>query len=213
MSKPLAVAAVAWSVISAVFMTPGSAAAQDVNTGSIRGTISGVACAENVTVYIEKAPGEYPPPEEPAEMDQVKLEFVPHVLPIVKGTTVRFHNHDPVAHNITWPACCNGAYPSYSLGMWDQGIVKEFTYDTEGRITLLCKIHPRMEAFIIVLQNPFWGLTDKEGTYEIREVPPGEYTLKTRCCKSCRKLEPKSAKVTVTAGKATVQDFSPFNRR
>ncbi len=209
MQRPVAIAVVVLSLVCFVLVAAGIAAEQDAGTGSIRGTISGVPCAEDVLVYIEKAPGEYPPPEEPAEMDQVKLEFVPHVLPIVKGTAVRFHNHDPVSHNITWPACCNGAYPSYSLGMWDQGIVKKFTYNEEGKITLLCKIHPRMEAFIIVLQNPFFGLTGKDGTYEIREVPPGEYSLKTLCCKSCRRLEPKVAKVTVAAGSVTVQDFSP----
>jgi hypothetical protein len=91
--------------------------------------------------------------------------------------------------------------------MWDQGIVKDFTYDEEGKITLLCKIHPRMEAHLVVLQNPFFATASKEGTYEIKDVPPGEYVLRAWSPKP-RKRKPKSANVTVAAGRVTVQDFS-----
>ena len=73
-------------------------------TGTIKGTISvsGVKSPENVLVYLKKVAGDWPPPEEPAEMDQAKLAFIPHVLPIVKGTTVRFLNNDPILHNVFW---------------------------------------------------------------------------------------------------------------
>ncbi len=207
MNKPVAIAVVVLSVVCFVFMAPGIAGEQDVKTGSIKGKLIGFRSPEHVVVYVEKVPGEHPAPEEPVALDQVKLEFVPHVLPIVKGTTVRFHNHDPVSHNITWPACCNGAYPSHSLGMWDEGNTKNFTYDKEGKLTLLCKVHPRMEAHVVVVQNPFFATGSKKGTYEIKGVPPGEYSLQAWSPKP-RNRKPKSAKVTVTAGRATVQDFS-----
>ena len=73
-------------------------------TGSIKGqiTASGVRDTENVLVYVEKAPGEFPPPKDPATMDQQKLTFVPNVLPILKGTKVKFNNSDPVLHNVFW---------------------------------------------------------------------------------------------------------------
>ena len=208
MKKPVAIAVVVLSVVYLVLMAPGIAAEQDVNTGSIKGKLLGFRNAEHVVVYIEKVPGEHPAPEEPVELDQVRLEFVPHVLPIVKGTTVRFHNNDPVTHDISWPACCNGAYPSRSLGMWDKGNTKNFTYDMEGKLTLLCKIHPRMEAHVVILQNPFFATGSKEGTYEIKGVPPGEYAIQMWSPKPWE-CEPESAKVTVTAGRATVLDFSP----
>ncbi len=207
MKRPVAVAVVVLSVVCFVFTAPGIAAEQDVNTGSIQGKLIGYPDPQNVVVYIDNVPGEHPPPEELVELDQVKLEFVPHVLPVVKGTTVRFHNNDPVSHDITWPACCGGAYPSHSLGTWDKGNTKDFTYAKEGKLTLLCKVHPRMEAHVVVLQNPFFTKGNEEGTFEIKEVPPGEYLLKAWCPKP-RKRKPKVAKVTVAAGKVTDQDFS-----
>ncbi len=207
MFKTVAIATFALSVVYCVSVASEAVGEQDVNTGSIKGKLLGFHSPENVVVYIETVPGNYSPPEQPVEMDQIKLEFVPHVLPIVKGTTVKFHNNDPVRHNIIWPACCGGAYPGHSLGMWNKGNTKNFTYDKEGKVMLLCKVHPKMEGHIVVLQNPFFTIGSKEGTYEIREVPPGEYVLKAWSPKQ-RKRKPKSAKVTVTAGKVTVQNFS-----
>ncbi len=207
MYKTVAIAVIALSVACGVLAAPGGVAAQDIDTGTIRGKLIGFRSPEYVVVYIDNVPGEHPPPEQPAELDQVKLEFVPHVLPLVKGTTVKFHNNDPVSHNITWPACCGGAYPSHSLGMWDKGSTRTFTYDKEGKLTLLCKIHPRMEAHVVVLQNPFFAKGSEEGTFEIKGVPPGEYLLEAWAPKP-RNRKPVLAKVTVTAGKVTVQDFS-----
>lgn len=207
MAKHVVTVAVVLSTITFVLGAPGIAAGQNVNTGSIKGKLLGFRSPKHVIVYIAEMPGEYPPPGEIAEMDQVKLKFVPHVLPIVKGTTIRFHNSDPITHDITWPACCNGAYPSYSLGTWGKGDSRDFTFDKEGMVTLLCKIHPRMEAHIAILQNPFFTMGSKEATYEIRKIPPGEYVLKAWSPKP-RNRKPVLTRVNVTAGSVTVQDLS-----
>lgn len=179
--------------------------------GSIKGeiTVSGVRSPENVLVYIEKAPGNYPPPKQPAHMDQIKLTFTPTVLPIVKGTTVRFLNSDPLLHNVFWPKGKN--YRKRNLGTWGKGKSKKVTFDKEGEVTLLCNVHPEMEGHIVVLQNPFFAVVGKEGTYEIKNVPPGSYTVKTWYLKP-KKLRSKSAKAKVVAGKATELDFSLSRR-
>ncbi len=177
-------------------------------TGSIRGTISvsGVKSPENVLVYLKKVTGDWPPPEEPAEMDQAKLAFIPHVLPIVKGTTVRFLNNDPILHNVFWPK--NKSYSARNLGTWGKGGAKKYKFKKLGAVVLLCNVHPEMEGHIIVLQNPFFTVVDnKDGEYEIDNVPPGNYTLKTWYSKP-KKLRSKSEKVKVAAGKATEQNFS-----
>ena len=181
-------------------------------TGSIKGTVSasGVRSPENVLVYIEKAPGEYPPPKEPAEEDQVKLKFIPFVLPIVKGTTVKFLNSDPLLHNVFWPK--GKGYSGRNLGTWGKGASKKIKFDKLGEVVLLCNIHSEMEGHIVVLQNPFFAVVDKEGTYEIKNVPPGDYKVKTWYSKP-KKLRSKSAKVTVKAGGATELDFSLSRRR
>lgn len=191
----------------------GLAVAQDAKTGSIKGEISvrGVRNAENVLVYVVEIPGEHNPPAEPAEVDQQKLAFVPHVLPIVKGTTVEFQNNDSLLHNVFWLKSRDGSYPSKNLGSWGKGGTKRFTFDKEGSVVLLCNIHPEMEGHIVVLQNPAFVVVGKDGLYEIKDVPPGEYTVKTWYSQP-RKLRSKSAKVTVKAGESTELDFSLSRR-
>ncbi len=178
-------------------------------TGTIKGqiTVSGVKDVENVLVYVEKAPGEYSPPAQEAGVDQQKLTFIPRVLPILKGNTVKFQNSDPVLHNVFWQKSDDGSYAARNLGPWGKGGSKDFTFDKEGSVVLLCNVHPEMEGHIVVLQNPFFTLAGKDGAYEIKGVPPGEFSVKA-WYPNPKKLKAKTAKVMVTAGQATQLDFS-----
>ncbi len=187
--------------------------ADDAKAGTISGEVSvrGVRSPENVLVYLEKVEGDWKPPKEVSHMDQKKLLFIPRVLPIVKGTKVEFLNSDPVLHNVFWPKSKDGSYKGRNLGTWGKGGKRDVTFDKEGSVVLLCNVHPEMEAHIVVLQNPFFGLVDKDGSYEITGVPPGEYTLKT-WYENPKKLRPKSEKVTVKAGDTTQADFSLSRR-
>ncbi len=203
------VTAVGSMLIWSGFAMFGTALGQAAETGTIKGeiTASGVRNPENVVVYIKQAPGEYKPSAKPAVMDQRKLVFVPHVLPIVKGTTVVFRNSDPLLHNVNWLASKNGAYAANNLGTWGQGDSRKFTFDQLGHLVLLCNIHAEMEGHILVLQNPFFSVVGKEGTYEIKDVPPGSYTV-VAWYPQPRKLKAKSAEVTVEAGKTASLDFT-----
>ena len=122
MSRLVAVRLVTVCILAATIAASARAAGEG-KTGSIKGevTVSGVRSPENLVVYIDNVPGEYPPPAEPAEVDQKKLVFIPHVLPVVKGTTVVFKNGDPLLHNVFWPASDDGSYPPQNLGTWGQG--------------------------------------------------------------------------------------------
>ena len=91
----------------------------------------------------------------PAEMDQKRITFVPHVQPIVKGTTVEFLNSDPFPHNVFWPDSQSGAYVRHNLGAWRKGDRRAYTFEEEGSVMVICAIHSEMEAHIVVLQNPF----------------------------------------------------------
>ena len=125
-------------LVSLILLTSESTTQEksEKKTGSIKGKISvrGVRNPENVLVYIEKAPGEYPAPKKPAEMDQKKLEFIPHVLPIVKGTTVQFLNSDPILHNVFWPKSKDGSYKGRNLGTWGKWGMKTYTFKKEGSV-------------------------------------------------------------------------------
>jgi plastocyanin len=141
------------------------------------GTVTGVVKATpekylgETVVYIEKVPGTYPPRTE--TMDQKAMAFVPHVLTITKGDTVRFLNHDTVAHNVFSPD-----FGGYNLGTFPPGKVRTHVFnDTVGVYTQLCDIHPEMLAYIFVGQNPYSAVPDQTGRYVIENVPPGKYDL------------------------------------
>lgn len=157
---------------------------------------------KNVAVYIDKIPGkEFPPPEKHAVMDQLNLVFVPHVLPVLVGTTVDFVNSDSVLHNVFTPDKCA---LKFNLGSYAKGVVKSQLFDKVGcRAVMLCNVHPEMEAWIVTVETPYYAVTDKEGNFTIEDVPPGTYTLKTWH----KRKKPIEQEVTVKAGETTEVTF------
>jgi plastocyanin len=146
--------------------------------GTITGTVTAKQkkYAANAVVYIQSVEDStFKPPSEPVVMDQKNLEFIPHVLPIVAGTTVRFENHDNVSHNVFSPDKCAG---KLNLGTWPPGESKDYTFKEAGcAATILCIVHPDMEAYVVVLQNPYYAVTGTDGSFTIHDVPAGKYTL------------------------------------
>src|SRR5487761_918693 len=167
--------------------------------GDVRGKVvaQGMRSPENIAVYIDSIPGKtFPPPAQHAVMDQHHLAFVPHALVVLKGTTVDFKNEDAVGHNVYWPAINRDRKLAHNMGTWPQGISKPFTFDVLGDVPLLCNVHPEMSGYIIVVPTPYFALTDKEGNYTIKDVPPGKYTLTTWS----EEAKPVTQAVTVGAG-------------
>lgn len=143
-------------------------------TGKVNTEASKTKYKANTLVYIEKATGNFKPPAKNPVMDQKNLVFVPRVLPVLVGTTVDFLNNDDVLHNVFTPDAC----AKFDLGTYPKGQVKSHKYDKEGcQTVVLCNVHPEMEAYVIVLQNPYFALTDKEGNFSIEKVPAGKYVL------------------------------------
>lgn len=144
--------------------------------GTITGTVSAPRSKykRDCVVYIEQVAGEFPPTKG-ARIDQKGLVFIPHVLPVVKGTTVEFLNHDDVLHNVFSP---DEIAEKFNLGTWPPGEIRTYTFNKIGSAVLLCNVHTEMEGYVVVLQNPYFCKTDKEGNYTIKDVPPGSYTLK-----------------------------------
>lgn len=147
-----------------------------VSAGTITGKVQvkGTRDHSNAVVYIASAPGQFAPQDSP-RMNQTSLSFQPAVLPIVVGTTVQFQNSDAVLHNVFTPSA---AGDHFNLGSWPKGQSKPYTFTKLGRVELLCNVHQEMHASILVLQNPFFSVTDKEGNFRIQNVPAGTYTLK-----------------------------------
>jgi plastocyanin len=139
---------------------------------AIAGTITGVATLqgkrnhENIVIYIEKV-GENPfnPPTEQAIIDQINLTFVPHVMPILVGSTINFPNSDKVRHNIFSPSKTK----KFNLGTYPVGTTKSVTFEKPGLglVVLLCNVHTEMSAFVLVLKNPYFAVTDETGAFSI----------------------------------------------
>ena len=149
--------------------------------GEIKGKVTAQGfSAENIAVYVDAIPGKtFDAPAQHVVMDQKKMTFVPHVLAVVKGTTVDFLNSDPVGHNVFWPSISGNKKLAHNMGTWPKGEKKSFQFNDLGVASLLCNVHPEMSGYIVVTPTPYFAVTNKEGEFAIKDVPPGHYTLKT----------------------------------
>ena len=192
-----------WSVIVSAILTVPRGALGDVG-GRVSGTVKVTGSASNAdaVVYLQQAAGAFAPPTKPVDMDQRSKTFIPHALPIVVGTTVRFLNNDATRHNVFSPD-----HEKYNLGTWRQGQTRDHTFGTCAKVPCvyaqLCLLHPEMEAYVVVLQNPFFATTNTDGRFEIINVPPGTYTLAVWHAKGQTQSKP----VTVDGAKLALVDF------
>jgi plastocyanin len=150
--------------------------------GDIKGKVSvqGLKSPVNIAVYVDAIPGKkFDAPAEHVVVDQKKMEFIPHVVVILQGTTVDFTNSDPVGHNVYWPSISGNKKLTHNLGTWPKGDKKSFQFNDMGVAPLLCNVHPEMSGYVVVVATPYFAVTDKDGNYEIKNVPAGKYTLKT----------------------------------
>ena len=167
--------------------------------GEIKGKVTahGMRSAENIAVYIDAISGKiFDAPSQHAMVDQKKMTFIPHVIVVLKGTSVDFLNSDPVGHNVYWPSVSGNKKLAHNLGTWPQGGKKTFVFADLGAVPLLCNVHPEMSGYVVVVPTPYFAVTDKEGSFTIKDVPAGHYTLKTWS----EEGKPATQPVEVTAG-------------
>jgi plastocyanin len=171
--------------------------------GEIKGhvTASGIRSSANIAVYVGEISGKtFTPPAKHVIMDQKDLKFVPHVLVVLKGTTVDFVNSDNTLHNVFWPELGGNRKLARNLGTWPKGQHKSFTFDNLGAAPLLCNVHQEMSGYIVVVPTPYFAVTNAQGDYVIKDVPAGKYTLKTWS----EEGKPLTQSIDVGAGAATV---------
>jgi plastocyanin len=194
---------ISYSVISAffIFITPLTTLAEE--SGYIKGIVKTPwVKLSRALVYLDRVEGrEFPPPEKNPFVSQKSFAFTPHVLPVLKGATVDFTNDDGVVHNVFAPP---GSAKRFNLGNYGAGVKKTVTFDKTGEVELRCNIHPEMLGYVIVLQNPYFALTDKKGNFEIGDIPPGKY----RMIVWHERFKEASQEVTIEAGKSVSVKFS-----
>jgi hypothetical protein len=148
---------------------PGDVAKQDIEIGPDRGIA-------DVFVYVKSGiSGTYPPPATAATIDQKGCRYTPHVFGVVAGQNIDILNSDPTLHNIHSLPEKN---EPFNLAMPVQGMKYTKKFDQpEVMIRIKCDVHGWMAAYCGVLSHPFFAVTAADGTYTIKNLPAGTYTI------------------------------------
>jgi plastocyanin len=131
----------------------------------------------NVFVYVKNAPllADWMTPRNHVVVDQVGCRYEPHVVGVMVGQTIEFRNSDNTEHNIHAASKMNSEW-NESQSPKSQPILKHFD-KPEIMLPVKCNQHPWMKMYVNVAENPLFAVTGADGTFEIKGLPPGEYTL------------------------------------
>ncbi|HEY7686460.1 MAG TPA: carboxypeptidase regulatory-like domain-containing protein [Gemmatimonadales bacterium] len=157
----------------------------------------------NVVVYIDSAvPGSGTPaaPGAALTIEQRNEAFIPHVLPVLVGSTVAFPNRDQVFHNVF----SLSSTKTFDLGRFPQNASKSVRFGKAGVVQVFCHIHSDMSAVVLVLPNTHFAVPDSTGHYVIEGVPPGDYRVVAWHERTRRTLQ----RVNIAAGETTALDFN-----
>jgi plastocyanin len=132
---------------------------------------------ENVFVYVKDGLGNrtFDVPTQPVTLDQSGCRYKPHVLGVMAGQTVKINNDDPTTHNIH-PTPKDNREWNESQAPKAPALEKSFARE-EIMLPVKCNQHPWMRMFVNVVKSPFYAVTGPDGKYEIKGLPPGDYTL------------------------------------
>jgi plastocyanin len=141
-------------------------------------TVAGDAPVPEMIVYLESTdPSARFGIPEPAEISQKGARFAPSPLIICVGQAVIFKNDEdrPIEHNVF----SRSPAQQFDLGLYRPPEGKAVTFTTPGLVRLYCSIHRYMDGIIYVCPTRFWAQVEKDGTYRIEHVPPGQWRLRT----------------------------------
>jgi len=131
---------------------------------------------QNIVIYLKSNTmlnSATPEDSQTLQIAQLGETFIPHVLPIVKGSTVEFPNQDPIFHNVF---SLSGT-KSFDLGRYPKGDSRSVAFDQVGVVPVFCHLHSDMSAIVMVLDNPYFDVPGPDGHYQIDNIPSGSYTL------------------------------------
>ena len=130
----------------------------------------------NVFVYVKEGlQGSFPPASDTVILDQQGCRYTPHVFGIQVGQTLQIVNSDPTLHNIHATPANN---PEFNTGQPIQGMTFDRTFDNvEVMVPFKCDVHGWMNAWLGVLDHPFFAVTGSDGAFDISGLPPGDYVI------------------------------------
>jgi len=146
-----------------------------------------------------------------AIMDQVALQFAPHVLVIPVGSQIVFPNSDSVSHQVYSfsPA------KKFQLPLYRGKPYPPVLFDREGVVTLGCNIHDQMRAYVYVVAAQYFGRTDAAGNWAAADIQPGEYdvTIWHPLSRNLRPVLQQKLRVEAGATKATLRASAALQLR
>lgn len=157
----------------------------------------------NTLVYVKNPPAGATAPTEEAMLDQQGCMYHPTMLAVRTGQPIKIRNSDDTLHNIHPRPTKNS---EFNIGQPRKGMETTRTFDKEEvMIPVGCDVHPWMRSYIAVLSHPFFAVTKEDGSFEIKNLPAGEYEVEA----NHPRLKTTTAKVTVKDGDSAKLDL-PF---
>jgi hypothetical protein len=131
----------------------------------------------NVVVYLKSGVGNYKfdTPKDPVSLEQHGCMYIPRVIALMTDQPLEVQNADPVLHNVR-PVLKNNKSWNQSQTVGGPPIMATFA-KPEFAAHVLCNIHPWMRSYLFVFDNPYFAVTSATGSFELKDVPPGTYTI------------------------------------
>lgn len=137
----------------------------------------GSGALANVVVYVKDGLGNYryETPAETAVLQQKNCMYEPHILALMTGQPFEVQNNDSTMHNVH-PLPKRNRQWSTSQPAGSAALKETFTRP-EFAMSVLCNVHPWMRALVFVFDHPYFAVTAKAGKFELKNLPPGRYTI------------------------------------
>ncbi len=137
-------------------------------------TVNTNGTLKNVFVYVKDAKGGTPVTT-PVEFDQKGCQYHPHVIGLMVNQPLKIINSDTTLHNVHALPKKN---PQFNQGMNTKGQTIDKVFKTpELAVKVKCDVHGWMQAYVNVMDHPFFATTNDKGEFTINGLPAGEYTV------------------------------------
>lgn len=178
-------------------LNPNSLFSDDVIIGQNNGL-------SNVAVYIKSGLANYKfdPPASPAQLAQKNCMYEPRVVALMTNQMLDIQNEDPIQHNVH-PTPHNNPAFNQTQPIHGSPIQRSFS-EPELAIRFACNLHPWMHAYVFVFAHPYFDVTSNRGSFDLKNVPPGSYTVEAWQ----EKYGTKDQTITIGKNESKTLDFS-----
>jgi plastocyanin len=156
---------------------------------------------KDVIVYIKSGAPASPAPKNAVKLDQQGCLYKPHAFAIQAGQPLDILNSDPTLHNVN---CQPKLNKKFNIAQPTKGMKATKTFDKPEMITFKCNVHPWMNAYAVVTENPYHAVSDANGSFSIKNLPAGKYTVEA----VHGKLGTQTQQITVGEGETKALSFA-----